>query len=648
MKKILYIALSLLLSFGMTACNDWLDVNVDPDNPNNSSATVESRLPWIQHYYMYAWGSACMRGVTIGGLMTQTSTTSTNGLLSAWNPAQGATTTSYQNWFIGAACNIDDMIAAAEKTGAYHYIGAAHAIHAMGYMLMTDLYGEMPYSEPLGSNPTPIYDSGETIFNGCLARLDQAIDYFNMTQEEGATPLAAGDSWNGGDVQKWLKLCYGLKARWLNKLSKKSALYDPQSVLDALAQAPQSNNDNTIMKHSNAGDQDTNFTVGDPYQTSVIWDCAAWGATQRYTKWYLDLHTNLRGAGVVDPRMSKVFPARMSNIKLNDAGSIVDYKWARDEGVDVMYGTRRIYGALANASVATSNVAKSYTITNSADKATILAFFDEEGFSYTIAGDKVSVTYPKGCLYINTNDYKQVMDLNYVNMRALAQSQTGGRAENDMYFYPSSSSNAVAGTGSFWTRPDSDSDILTYYEMCFIKAEVYMRQGNTAGAYTAYLEGIKASFARMQTKLQDWASTGTANPDQQPMSQADINAYMASGAVAQNAAQLTMADIMLQKTIAMGVNVETWNDMRRFNYGAGNIGSFGQVYKNYVRPAEFTATNKIPGTDPSQENYWFRRYSQCSHETNYNKTQVEASNPLAMTFANGPIWSDPVWWDKAE
>jgi len=90
MKKILYIALSLLLILGITGCNDWLDVNVDPDNPNNSSATVDSRLPWIQHYYMYAWGNASMRGVTIGGLMTQTSTTSANGKLSAWDPLQSS------------------------------------------------------------------------------------------------------------------------------------------------------------------------------------------------------------------------------------------------------------------------------------------------------------------------------------------------------------------------------------------------------------------------------------------------------------------------------------------------------------------------------------------------------------------------------
>jgi len=539
------------------------------------------------------------------------------------------------------------MIAAAEQTGAYHYIGAAHTIHAMGYMLMADLYGEMPYSEPLGSNPTPVYDDGQTIFNGCLERLDLAIEYFNKAQEEGAVPLSAGDSWNQGNVQKWIKLCYGLKARWLNKLSKK-ALYNPQAVLDALAKAPQSNNESTIMKHSNAGDQDTNFTVADPYQTCVIWDCAAWGATQRFTRWFANLHSNLRGAGVIDPRRDKVFPARMSKIQVSDAGALLNYEWTRDKGVDVMYGSRRIYGALLNASVATSNVDKKYTINDANAKAAIIAFFDREGFTYTVNGNEVNVTYPKGCLYINTNDFNQVMDLEYVNMRALAVSQTGGRAENDMYYYPSTSSDAVAGTGSFWARPDSDSDILTFHEMCFIKAEVNMRQGNAAAAYTAYLDGIKASFARMQSKLQDWAATGTSNPDQQPMSQGDINAYLASGAVAQSAAELKMSDIMLQKAIAMGINVETWNDMRRFNYGAGNIGNFGQVYTDYKRPAEFTATNKIPGTSPTQENYWFRRYSQCAHETNYNRDNVEASNPLALTFANGPIWSEPVWWDKAE
>ena len=52
MKKLLYSILSLILIFGATSCENWLDVNTNPDKPNNESASVEIRLPWIQHYYM--------------------------------------------------------------------------------------------------------------------------------------------------------------------------------------------------------------------------------------------------------------------------------------------------------------------------------------------------------------------------------------------------------------------------------------------------------------------------------------------------------------------------------------------------------------------------------------------------------------------
>ena len=120
------------------------------------------------------------------------------------------------------------------------------------------------------------------------------------------------------------------------------------------------------------------------------------GATQRYTKWYVDLHTNLRGAGVTDPRLSKVIPARMSNIQVTDAGALLNYEWSRDKGVDVMYGHRRIYGALLNASVATANVAKNYTITNATDKAQVLAFFDQEGFPIRLTVMLLVSLIPKG------------------------------------------------------------------------------------------------------------------------------------------------------------------------------------------------------------------------------------------------------------
>ena len=630
--------MAFLLS--MSSCEDWLNVNVDPDNPNDLSATPEIRLPWIQHYYMYAWGVANMRTNTIAGILTQTSSaTATNSRLAAWNPLQGSCTTIYQNWFLGAAVNLNPLIARAEEKGAYHYIGAAYCIRAMGFFLMMDIHGEMPYTEALTGKYNPTYDKGDVIYQGCMEDLDKAIEFFGKTQEAGAPALSEGDTWNGGDVAKWIKLCYGLKARYLLQVSKKS-IFDPAAVLAALQNAPQSNDDNIIMKHFNVLGDATNFTVADPYQANTTWDAAGYGSGQRATRWYANLLTNsfTGGSGVIDPRMPKLLPAMMKNTVLNASGGIVSYEWVRDTGVDMMNSNIRLNGGPLNASYATAARTLTYAITDDAARA---AFIASVPHPYTVNGTSVAVTYPKGAFYVNSTNYLRAGDTVYVNMRANSLS-TGGLSVTDMYYYPVATELAVAGTGTFFARPDSDSDILTYAEMCFIKAEVYLRQGNAPAAHTAYKDGIQASFDRMQTKLNEWKSSGTVNPDQMPMEQADITAYMASAAVVQTPSALTMADIMQQKIIAMGLNTQNWNDMRRFNYSAGNIGSYGVVYRDYKRPFEFTATNIMTGTSPSDLTYWFRRFSQSTHESNYNNAQLLLSNPLALQDG---IWSNPVWWD---
>jgi hypothetical protein len=640
MKKLLYITLSIAFLLGSSSCEKWLDVNIDPDNPNDLSATPEIRLPWIQHYYMYAWGTANMRSNTIAGILTQSSATAANGRLAAWNPLQSSCTTIYQNWFLGAAVNLKPLISKAEEAGAYHYLGAAYCIKAMGFLMMLDIHGEMPYTEALTGKYNPAYDQGDVIYNGCMADLDKAIEFFGRAQEPGAPALSEGDTWNGGDVNKWIKLCYGLKARYLLQVSKKS-VYDPTAVLAALQKAPQSNADNIIMKHYNVTGDATNFTVGDPYQTNSTWNSAAYGTGQRATRWYANLLTNsfTDGSGVIDPRMPKLLPAMMKNTELNASGNIVSYEWARDVGVDMMNSNIRLNGGPLLASYANANQTIKYTI---ADETARNAFIASVPHNYTVSGNDVSVTYPRGSFYINSTNYRRAGDTVYVNMRSNSLS-TSGLSATDMYYYPTTGVLAVAGTGTFFARPDSDSDILTYAEMCFIKAEVYLRQGNAPDAFTAYRAGIQASFDRMQLKLNEWKSAGTVNPDQMPMDQADITAYLASAAVVQTASALTMADIMQQKIIALGINLQNWNDMRRFNYSAGNIGTFGVVCKDYKRPYEFTATNIMTGTSPNDPTYWFRRFSQSPHESNYNNAQLMLSNPLAMQDA---IWSNPVWWDK--
>ena len=643
MKKLKYIALSLTLMLSMSSCKDYLDVNTDPDNPTSVSATLSARLPWIQNYFAYAWGTAGMRANTIGGILTQLSTTGGNGYLAAWNPIQGSCTTVYQNWYIGSAVNINPMIDKALATGAYHYAGAGYCIKAMGFMMMLDMHGELPITEAFTGKYNPSYDDGKTMYNLCLEYIDEAINYLNMGQTAGAATLSAGDLWNGGNVQQWIKLCYGLKARFLLKVSKKADLFQPNAVLAALDNAIQSNDDNTSMKHYNVEGDEVNFTVSDPYQTAAFWNCVAYGTGQRLTKWYVNLLDNsfTGGSGVIDPRLSKLVPAMMTNIVLGEKGAISTYDWTRSVGVDMMYSNKRRQGNIITTIFATSaDIDKTYTIDDAADREQFIA--DASKIHKTsVDGSKVTVTYQKGSAYCNTTNYRNAGDTIYVNMRSNSMS-TSGRGINDLFYYPAIGYDYVAGTGTFYARPNSDSDFLTYAEMCFIKAEIYFRQSNKDQALAAYKTGIKAHFDRMQKRLNEWKTAGSNNPDEMPMDDAEIAEYLAGPAVCQNASDLTMAEIIRQKIIALGFDMEIWNDMRRFNYSAGNIGNLGVVYTDYVRPAEFSATNKIIGSSPNELTYWFRRFSQSTHESNYNLTELLASNKLAMT---DPIWSCPVWWD---
>ena len=651
MKSFKYMmAAGCLLTLGLTSCSDFLDVNVDPDKPNNTTAEVANRVPWIQRMFMYSAGITNYRTSMIAGVLYSTSGTHGPAAVT-WNFAPGTTTSSYQTWFVETAANLNDLYNKAKAENAYHYMAVADIYHALGFMQMLDLYGEIPYTEALGNSPVPAYDDGKTIFNGCVAKLDEAIKLLSEAQPATATPLSKGDLMNGGDAQKWLKMAYGLKARFLLKLSKK-AEFNPDEILECLAKGPQSIDDNSVMPCYNSGQDVTDYLMGDPIMTNGNWNCVAYGTTQRITKYYTDLLTDMRGAGVEDPRYTKIVPAVMTNIKVVD-GKVQSYDWARSKGVDCHGDCERLKAVGWNSIVAPTWAATNKDITyNIADATARDKFVSDiqKLHKTTVDGTKVKVTYQTGSVYVNSTNYAYAGDTAYVSLRSnskLTGNQT--KEENDVYWYFSTNdalnAGAVGSTGSFQTRPVSDFEIMTYHEACFIKAEVLFRKGDKAGALAAYKAGIKAHLDYMQKKLTAWKGQGFSNPDMQPMDDAKIAAYLASDAVCQNAGDLKMSDIMLQKYVAMGCSLENWNDMRRFNYGAGNIKDFGVVYPGFDRSVLFTGTDKLKGTSKDDPKYWPRRWRlPATLELSYNEAQALAINKHAE---DTDIWSYPVWWDCA-
>jgi hypothetical protein len=164
--------------------------------------------------------------------------------------------------------------------------------------------------------------------------------------------------------------------------------------------------------------------------------------------------------------------------------------------------------------------------------------------------------------------------------------------------------------------------------MCFIKAEVLFRQGQTDQAFAAYKEGIKAHIDLMNEKL----IAGDVNIAKKAITDAERDDYLNSAAVG-TSADLTLGKIMMQKFIALSFSNQNWNDMRRMDYSPS-------IYRGWAEPYERTSNNNDKRWIPAGKQY--RRLGYVSHEFNYNNDNLAASHPHALL---DDIRSFPVWWD---
>lgn len=126
----------------------------------------------------------------------------------------------------------------------------ARILKAFAFMVMTDTYGDVPYSEAgkgfIGQVVLPRYDPQETIYKEIIRELTEASAALDATK-----PTESADILYIGDVTKWRKLGYSLLLRAGMRLSLVAPELAAQTVKLAFEKGVfQSNSDNFMILHN--------------------------------------------------------------------------------------------------------------------------------------------------------------------------------------------------------------------------------------------------------------------------------------------------------------------------------------------------------------------------------------------------------------
>ncbi|MCM1297664.1 MAG: SusD/RagB family nutrient-binding outer membrane lipoprotein [Muribaculaceae bacterium] len=602
--------------FSLTSCSDWLDINVN--TPTDMSAPYYQRLSWIEYYSNQCYQTSAEIANYISGNYGHNSLTHARGGFSAWNMSNSRSQTVAQSWYNGAVPNFKVYFETAEAAGANHYVGVGHLLYAYGFSVINDFLGESPMSDAGSSSFTPRYDTGKEMFQQIIEHIDLGIEYLQKEQAVGAVSLAVNDYIGNGDVQKWIKFGYLFKARMLNKLLKKGAgnaadlKYDADEILRCLEKAPQSNDDALIINHTDLNDTGSKDQLGinERLDFNTMFSNTGMNNNSYFSKMAEDNLTNFANSGVEDPRADRILPwvrsvktaTTPADIKWSEDG-----KWRRAKGLDLQSTIRSAGAPYSSTFDATEN----RWICKNASEAR--------------QGDTI-----------------------YVIVRASSKGYSGNP---DLLARTIKGNDNSATSSSFFFRAITPGFFSSYHEACFLKAEVLFRKGDKSGAHTAYTNAVKAHMDLMNRALNVWVNDNPAAtngcPSFQPMTQQEIDNFILNGLGDANS--LSLGKIMTQKHITMFCTLETWNDMRRYDFDP-------EIFFNYDKPGEYMTNYNSQQTKIPMGKYP-RRMQINAAETTYNLDMVNAiaskvpgaNVSYAGSWQYAPeIWTVPVWWDSEQ
>jgi hypothetical protein len=211
-RKIFFSAIILSGGLFLSSCSDFLDINQDP----TAIASSDKEVPMSAQLAAIETEWALMNhGESVRYSQFWTLVRSYDG--SILGAERGILTPSlcdiYWNPYVGALRNANSLYIYATEQNDACFKGISAIIMAQNWASLTDFFNDIPCSEAFQYPAIlkPAFDTQEEVYTVVFNLLDEAITTLSAVS---VSTVGTGDYIYSGDISKWIKLAYSLRARY--------------------------------------------------------------------------------------------------------------------------------------------------------------------------------------------------------------------------------------------------------------------------------------------------------------------------------------------------------------------------------------------------------------------------------------------------
>jgi hypothetical protein len=258
MKRIVNIkyltALVVLFIIASSCTKDFEEINTDPNNPSTDLAAPDMLLTNIIE-------SSCDRtheiflGHEMGNCWVQHMAKVQYTDEDRYTFRPGVVNNSWSSFYAASGMDAFTMYKVATARQHDNYKGVALVMHVYITSVLTDLFGDIPYTEAWragaadGGIVNPKYDSQESIYRTIIKKLDTANQLLTVDGKS-----IAGDILFDNDILKWKKFSNSMRMRLLMRMSSKDAAYVTTELTKMVADPAkypvfESNDDNAQLMY---------------------------------------------------------------------------------------------------------------------------------------------------------------------------------------------------------------------------------------------------------------------------------------------------------------------------------------------------------------------------------------------------------------